>query len=46
LIVPVLVAVHIFFWPWLAPFLIGMVLLTCLGLWLAYPKIMAAENEG
>ncbi len=37
-IVPILVSVHLFFWPWPAPILIGVIFLSGLGLWLSYPK--------
>ncbi|MDX1616490.1 MAG: hypothetical protein R3300_19425 [Candidatus Promineifilaceae bacterium] len=43
LIVPILAAVHIIFWPWLVPLLIGLLLFVCLSLWLAHPRTMAAD---
>jgi hypothetical protein len=44
-IVPILVGVHFFIWPWTAPILIGVILFSGIGLWLSYPKTIAIENE-
>lgn len=45
-IIPVLIGVHFFIWPWTAPFLVGLILLAGLGLWLSYPKArQRATNE-
>jgi hypothetical protein len=44
-LVPALILLHIFFWPWVAPILIGVALLAGLGLGLSYPKEKAIGNE-
>jgi hypothetical protein len=44
-IVPILVSVHLFIWPWTAPILIGVILLSTVGLWLSYPKEKETVNE-
>ena len=43
-LVPLLVIIHVFFWPWLTPLLIGVALLAGIGLGLAYPKVLEAQN--
>jgi len=43
-IVPLLVLVHVYFWPWLTPILIGVALLAGIGLGLAYPKALGNQN--
>ena len=44
-IVPILVGIHFFIWPWTAPILITIIILSGIGLWLSYPKTIAIENE-
>jgi MFS superfamily sulfate permease-like transporter len=43
-IVPLLVLVHVYFWPWLTPLLIGIAVLAGIGLGLAWPKALGNQN--
>lgn len=43
-IVPLLVLVHVYFWPWLTPLLIGVAVLAGIGLGLAQPKGLGNQN--
>lgn len=45
LIVPILVGVHLFIWPWTAPLLLGVILFAGVGLWLSYPKEKEIRHE-
>jgi hypothetical protein len=44
-LVPLLIIVHVFIWPWLMPILIGVALLAGIGLGLSYPKALGDQNE-
>lgn len=44
-IVPILIGVHLFIWPWTAPLLLGVILFTGVGLWLSYSKAREYYDE-
>ncbi len=46
LLVPLLTAAHLPLWPWLAPLLLGVLVISGIGLWLSYPKGLRRKRAG
>lgn len=44
-IVPMLIGLHVIVWPWMAPLLIGAILIPGIGLWLSTPKEKILPSE-